>query len=116
MGIFGTYVQQVIGVLVRTAVSFIAGWIFAHGGPKMSDPMMQKIIDWSVPVILTAAMAGWGSFQRWLSRRKLVTAQAMAQVTEHQVEAQIADPRSANPSVNTPKDQVPVIPPPTPKP
>jgi hypothetical protein len=99
--------QQVIGVLVRVVVTFVTGWLEAHGGPHFTDSQIANFVIGAVPVV---AMAAWGIWQRYGSRLKLVTAIANPQLqTEHEVEAHIANPLTLNPSVNTPKDEVPIV-------
>lgn len=98
-------VQQGIGVAIRVVIVFLAGWLAAHGGTSMSESQIGHAVEVATPVIIALL---WGIWTRYGSRLKLVTAIANPQLqTEKEVEAHIADPTKANPSVLTPKDVVP---------
>jgi len=105
------FVQQVIGVIVRVAITWFAGWYYAHGGEEYTDSQISNAVIAATPVV---AMAIWGIWQRYVARQKQVVSQSAAGLTEKQVEATIKDPSTPNPSVNTPKTEVPQAPPPPP--
>lgn len=107
-----TFVQQIIGTLVRSAVLFLVGWVAAHGGPKFAEDQVTKFITEATPV---AAMIAWSIWQKYRSRQKLMTAQAAGSpISENHVEMLVSAGQA--PSVLTEKHEAPKLEPPTPRP
>lgn len=95
---FPPFVQQIVGVLVRMAIL----WIAAKFGAEVSDDQMAKILAQVVPVLLVAA---WSIYQKYKGRQKQMVAQSWpSKLTEHEVESLV---QSGAPSVNTRKNEVP---------
>lgn len=97
------FISQIIGVLVRAALVWLAGYLNSHG-INIGDSQVTQVVTWATPLV--AALA-WSAYQKFHGRQKLLTAQAAANLTEHEVEARVADPKTPNPSVMTPKSEVP---------
>lgn len=99
------FVQQVLGVLVRMAVVFLSGWVAAHGGSALSDDQIGKVVSAAVPVL---AVLAWSVWQKYQSRRKLLTALASnGTLSENHVELMVGSGQA--PSVLTPKHEAPVL-------
>ena len=99
------FVQQIIGIAVRSLMLIVAGWLAAHGGETYSESQIAHAVEVAVPVV---AAVVWAIWTRYGSRLKLVTALGHdGPATEAQIEAKIANPNTPNPSVNTPKTEVP---------
>jgi hypothetical protein len=105
MGSIPPFIQQIIGVLVRIIVVWLAGYLQAKAGVTLSEDQIGQIVTYLVPVVL---VLGWSLYQKHRGRVKLLVAAASPHVlTEHEVEAIVNDPAKPNPSVNTPKDALP---------
>lgn len=98
------FIQQVIGSLVRAGVAALAGYLAARGVVVSDDQAMQAVA-WLTPLVVTLA---WSIWQKFHGRQKLLVAAASPKVmTEHEVEATVADPAVKTPSVLTPKTEIP---------
>jgi NhaP-type Na+/H+ or K+/H+ antiporter len=96
------FVQQVIGVVLRTAIV----WIAAKFGAQMSNDEAVKLAAQIAPI---AAVVVWSLYSKYVGRQKLLTALGSNRpMTELDVEARVNDPASPTPSVLTPKTEVPV--------
>lgn len=106
------FVQQIVGVVVRAAVVFLAGWVAAHGGPTFTNDQVTKAVTEIVPVV---AVLLWSFYQKYHGRQKLMTALASnAGSSENHVEMLVA--QGASPSVLTPKHEAPLLQSPPPPP
>jgi hypothetical protein len=107
-----TFVQQIIGTVVRAAVVFAVGWLAAHGGPSFTNDQVTKFITEATPV---AAVLVWSIWQKYKGRQKLMTAQASSgPVSENHVEMLVGSGQA--PSVMTEKHETPKLSAPTPPP
>lgn len=98
------FIQQVVGALVRALVMWVAGYLAARG-ITVSDDQTMQVVAWLTPLV--AALA-WSLWQKYTGRKKLVVALGTGKaMTEHEVEARIADPATPTPSVLTPKTEIP---------
>lgn len=98
--------QEALASILRWGLALFAGYLVKAGIWSSTDA--QTYVGAGALAILALA---WSLWQKYGSRLKLVTAMAAPRpVTEHQVEAMIANPAITNPSVNTGKDTVPVPP------
>jgi hypothetical protein len=105
MGAIPPFIQQIIGVLVRAVVVWLAGYLAANADITLSENQIGQVVTYLVPVV---AVLAWSLYQKYRGRLKYLTAAASRHVmTEHEVEAIINDPAAPNPSVLTPKDQLP---------
>ncbi len=105
MGNIPPFIQQILGVLIRGAVVWLAGYLAAHAGITLSEDQIGSIVTYLVPV---AAVIAWSLYSKYIGRQKLLTALSTHGImTEHEVEAIVSDPAKPNPSVLTPKDEVP---------
>lgn len=95
------FLQQILGVIIRTAIV----WIATKFGAQISDDEAVKLAAQIAPV---AAVVVWSLYQKYVGRQKLLTALGSNKVmTEHEVEARVADPATPSPSVLTNKSEVP---------
>ncbi len=95
------FFQQVIGVIVRTAIVWLAGKF----GAQLSESEATRIAAQVAPVL---AVMAWAIYQKYRGRLKLLTAAASPKVlTEHEVEAMVDNPMVNTPSVMTAKSDVP---------
>jgi hypothetical protein len=100
-----TFVQQIIGTVVRAAVMFAVGWLAAHGGPQFTNDQVAKFVAEVTPVL---AVLAWSIYQKYRGRQKLLTAQAAGSpVSENHVELMVSAGQS--PSVLTPKHEAPTL-------
>lgn len=100
-----TFVQQVIGVVVRAAIVWIAAWVAAHGGPQYGESEIAKVVAEATPVILVIV---WSIWQKFKSRQKLMVAMASpSAVSENHLDLHVASVQP--PSVLTPRREVPTI-------
>lgn len=99
------YVQQIVGVFVRTLIVAIAGYMAAHAGVTLNEDQIAQIVTYVAPIV---AVVAWSLYSKYIGRQKLLTAAGMAGKTEHQIEATVKDPAVANPSVNTAKTTIPL--------
>ena len=105
MGTIPPFVQQVLGVLVRAVVVWLAGYLAAHANVTLSEDQIGSIVTYLVPVV---AVLAWSVYQKHRGRVKFLTAAAAPYaMTEHEIEAVVSDPAIPTPSVNTPKDEIP---------
>lgn len=105
MGSIPPFVQQILGVVVRAVVVWLAGYLAAHANVTLSEDQIGSIVTYLVPVVGVLLWAIYGMFK---GRVKMLTAAASPRVlTEHELEALVSDPAVPNPSVNTPKHEVP---------
>jgi hypothetical protein len=99
------FVQQIVGVVVRVAVVFLAGWVAAHGGPTYTNDQIAKAVTEIVPVV---AILLWSFYQKYHGRQKLLTALASnAGTSENHVEMLVSQGQA--PSVMTPKHEAPTL-------
>lgn len=95
------FVQQIIGVVVRTLIV----WIATKFGAKLSDDQLVQITAQVLPVVLVLT---WSVWQKYHGRLKLLTALGSNKVmTEHEVETRVNDPATPSPAINTAKSEVP---------
>lgn len=100
-----TFVQQVIGAVVRAAVIWLAAWVAAHGGPTYTDSEIGKVVAEATPVILVVL---WSVYQKYRSRQKLMVAMAStAPVSENHLDMAVAS--VTPPSVLTPPHEIPTV-------
>lgn len=105
MGSIPPFIQQILGALVRVAVVWAAGYLAAHAGITLSDSQIGSIVTYLVPVV---AVVVWSLYSKYIGRQKLLTALGThGLLTEHEVEAIVADPAQPTPSILTPKNEVP---------
>jgi type VI protein secretion system component VasK len=100
-----TFVQEIIGTLVRAAVVFFVGWLTAHGGPQFTDDQVAKFVTEATPV---AAVLVWSIWVKYRGRQKLLTAQAAGQVVSERAVEMLVGTGQA-PSVLTPKHEEPAL-------
>ena len=99
------FVRQIIGVLVRAAVVWLAGYLAAHANISLSDDQIGTIAEYLAPVV---AVLVWSVWTKYYDRQKLLTAAAASKpMTEQEVEERVADPIALTPSVMTPKTELP---------
>ncbi len=97
------FISQLIGVAVRTVLVWLAGYLNAHG-VNVGDSQVTQVVTWATPLVAAVA---WSAYQKFHGRQKLLTAAGAANLTEHEVEAIVADPQKPNPSVLTSKNELP---------
>lgn len=99
------YVQQVIGVLVRAAIVWFAGYLAAHGGPTFTDDQVTKAVT---EIATLLAVLGWSIYTKYQSRVKYHTALASTvPMSDAQAEWKVKANPAAAPSVLTAKDEIP---------
>ena len=104
------FVSQIVGVLVRAAVVWVAGYLAANAKIELSEDQITQVVAYIVP---TLAVLAWSVYSKYLGRQKLLTATAVAGATEAEIEQMVADPTVVNPSVLMGKNDVPgKVPPP----
>lgn len=100
-----TFIQQVIGAVVRVVVVWLAAFVAAHGGPTFADNEVAKVITEATPVVLVVV---WSIYQKYKSRQKLMVAMAStAPVSENHLEMHLASVQP--PSVLTPPHEIPTV-------
>jgi hypothetical protein len=100
--IVNPFVQKLIGSVVRAALVALGGFLSAQA---IANPeQISSFVEAAIPVIVGLV---WSVWEKYTSRQKLVTTQAIAEVTEHQVEAKIKE--GAAPSVTVAKNTVPPL-------
>lgn len=105
MGSIPPFIQQILGALVRAAVVAAAGYLAAHAGVTLSEDQIGSLVTYLVPIV---AMLAWSLYSKYHGRLKLLTALSThGTLTEQEVEDIVKDPAKPNPSVNTPKNEVP---------
>lgn len=98
------FIQQILGTLVRHLIGLLAG-VLAARGIVISDDQTTQLVTAITTVLVPIGWSIWKSFR---GRQKLLTAAASPRVlTEHEVEALVANPNVPTPSVLTPKSEVP---------
>jgi len=90
------FISQIVGVLVRAAVVWVAGYLAANAKITLSEDQIAQIVAYAVPPL---AVIAWSAYSKRLGRQKLLTAAAAAGVTEKEVEQIVADPAVPTPSV-----------------
>ena len=90
------FVSQMVGVLVRAVVVWVAGYLAANAQVTLSEDQIAQIVAYLVPIV---GVVGWSAYSKYLGRQKLLTAAAAAGVTEKEVEQMVADPAVPTPSV-----------------
>jgi hypothetical protein len=99
------FIQQILGVLVRAAVVWAAGYLAAHANITLTDDQIGSVVAYVVPVL---AVLAWSLYSKYHGRLKFLIAAGSPHVmTEHEVEAIVRDPAKPCPPVNTPKDELP---------
>jgi type VI protein secretion system component VasK len=99
------FIQQVLGALVRVAVVWVAGVLFARAGVTVTEDQIGQAVAYLVPVVF---VLGWSLYQKYRGRLKFLIAAGSPHVmTEHEVEAIVRDPAKPCPPVNTPKNELP---------
>lgn len=99
------FVQQVVGVLVRAVIVWVAGYLAAHSAVTLNDDQIGSIVTYLVPVV---AVLVWSLYSKYVGRQKLLTALASSKpMSEHEVESRLKDPAVPTPSVLTPKTETP---------
>ena len=98
------FIQQIVGVLVRAAVVWLAGYLAANAGISLTDDQVTQVVTYLVP---TLAVIAWSVYSKYLGRQKLLTAAAAAGATEREVEEMVKDPAVPTPSVLAGKNDVP---------
>jgi type VI protein secretion system component VasK len=102
-----TFVQQVIGAVVRAVIIWLAAYVAAHGGPSYADDQIGKIVAEATPVVLVVL---WSIYQKYKSRQKLMFALAStAPTSENHVDAAMSSTQHQPPSVMTPPHEVPTV-------
>ena len=102
MGSIPPFILQILGVVVRVAVVWFADKI----GVALSD---DQILQVTTQVSLVLGVIAWSLYQKYRGRLKLLTACVSSKVlSERQVEAIVDNPNYPNPSVLTPKHEVPL--------
>ena len=99
------FVSQIVGVIVRAAVVWVAGYLAAHANVTLSEAQIGQIVAYVVP---TLAVLAWSVYSKYLGRQKLLTAAAAAGATEQQVEQMVKDPKVPTPSVMLGKETLPL--------
>lgn len=95
--------QAALGAILRWGLTFLAGWFVQHG--IWTGNEAEAYVAGAAVAVLTLL---WSLWNKYRSRVKFLTALTMAPgSTEVNVEARIADPSKVNPSVTTPKTEVP---------
>lgn len=97
--------------LAVEAIGAIVRWVLAIGAGVIVERGIWTPED-SSKYVAAAALAliglGWSIYQKYGMRLKLLTAlTSTTAMTEHQVEAKVANPSVINPSVTTPKTETP---------
>lgn len=99
------FVQQVLGVFVRAAIVWGAGYLAAHGGPTFTDDQVTKAVT---EIAALLAVLGWSIVTKYKSRVKYHTALASnVPMSDEQAEQKIKANPAAAPSALTPKDEIP---------
>ncbi len=99
------FVSQIIGIIVRWGVVWIAGYLAAHAGIKFTQDQIGQAVAYLTPGV---AMLVWALYRAYRGRLKLLVAQSAPHVlSEREVEARVNDPQTRNPSLLTKKDEVP---------
>ncbi len=97
-----TFLGEIIGTVVRTALVWFAAWLVAHGGPTLTS---SQIANLTVAVSPAIAALIWSIASKYLGRQRLLTALATPVV---QTEAQnAASAKISAPSVLTDQHTVP---------
>jgi hypothetical protein len=106
------FVKDVVGGLLRTLLaglmSTAVAWL-AKRGFAIEATQAEQIVSWAVGLLL---IAGWSTWTKFRTHQVTATMGAAANLTVAQVEGQVK--AGLAPSVLTPKDEVPVVPPTTP--
>lgn len=99
------FLQQILGVLIRVAVVWLAGYLQAQAGVTFSEDQIGQLVTYLTPV---AGVAAYAIYQHYRGRLKFLTAAAAPYaMSEHEIEAIVRDPALPSPSVNTPKHVIP---------
>jgi hypothetical protein len=100
-----TFIQEIIGTVVRIVVVFFAGWLTAHGGPQFTNDQVTKFVTEATPI---AAVLVWSIWSKYRARQKLLTAQAAGGVVSERTVEKLVGAGQA-PSVMTPKHEEPML-------
>ena len=96
------FIQKALGSLIRWGLMLLLPYILKSGIIAEADA--TKYIEAGAVALAVLLLSLW---EKFTSQRKLVTATGAAGITQDKVEAMIASPKVENPSVMTPKDEVP---------
>ena len=100
------FVQQVVGVVVRTALVWLSAELFHHGiGEQYSDSQIAQATITLTPIV---AATVWSVCAKYKARQKLLAAMALAAPTSEAALNGILA-QSKAPSVFTPSNQAPVL-------
>ena len=100
------FVSQMVGVLVRAVVVWVAGYLAANAQVTLSEDQIAQIVAYLVPIV---GVVGWSVYSKYVGRQKLLTALATnGVITEKQVEKIVADPAVPTPSVMAGKTDLPL--------
>jgi hypothetical protein len=100
-----TFVQQIVGVFVRALLVWLAAWLVAHGGPKLTD---NQIADLAIAITPALVALVWSLGSKYIGRQRLLNALATPSVMT-EAENQIATKVGTPPSVLTDKHEVPLV-------
>lgn len=103
------FLNEIIGAVIRTGVAFVLGWLV-----NQMIISADQATEWTTAITGGALVLLWSIWQKYRSRKKLVTALASpAGSSEHRVEAMVSAGNA--PPVTVPKNVPPYLPkPPTP--
>ena len=104
MGSIPPFVSQIVGLFVRWLVVLATGYLAAKLDVTFTEEQIGELVKYLTPAFL---MLGWAVYRHYKGRLKFLTAVVEAECTEHEIEAIVRDPAIPNPSVNTPKDEIP---------
>lgn len=97
-----TFIQQIVGSLVRSAVLFIVGWFAAHYHVTFTEADVAQIV---AVVTTLVATVGWSIVQKYFAQKKfLVAASTPSRISETEARARIPEA----PSVLHPADVRPL--------
>jgi hypothetical protein len=101
-------VLDISASFLRIALTLVAGYLVKSGALAEGDAQAYVLKLTAALSLVVAAML-WAAWTRVRDRLKFMTATYLAQVTEHQVEARMKNPKLENPSVLTPKTDIPSV-------
>jgi len=100
--VLNPFLQKLLGSVVRSTLVAIGGFLSAQA---VANPeQISAFVEASIPIVLGVALSVWDKYR---TQQKIATTAALAKVTEHEVEAKIAEGIVA--PVTVPKNEVPLL-------
>jgi hypothetical protein len=106
--IINTFVMGVLAMLVRQALLTLVGALgLAPLIQPYLDANMTQFTQFSLAVAGGIVVVGYAGYKKFLDKQKLVMALSEANRSEKAIEVMLQDKLVTNPSVLTPKHEVP---------